>query len=148
MKHCTLGLLIGSLVLGGIVIPAEARGRHYRHHGRDDAHHVYRHLHPKFHHGYHHGYYAGGFLAGAATVLAVGALHTPRVVYQPVYYAGVSRSLGPRAVGGSDPDAKQLHVLLSTLGTRALAAALRLMTHGQTARAPLRRWPLPRERSK
>ena len=86
MKHCTLGLLIGSLVLGGIVIPAEARGRHHRHHGRDDAHHVYRHVHPKLHHGYHHGHYAGGFLAGAATVLAVGALHTPRVVYQPVYY--------------------------------------------------------------
>ncbi|MFQ5882385.1 MAG: hypothetical protein ACE5I9_07925 [Candidatus Methylomirabilales bacterium] len=86
MKHFTLGLLIGALVLGGIVIPAEARGRHHRHHGRDDAHHVYRRVHPKFHHGYHHGHYAGGFLAGAATVLAVEALHAPRVVVQRVYY--------------------------------------------------------------
>lgn len=78
MKHVTLGLLIGSLVLGGLVLPAEARGRHHGHHGR--------------HHRHHHGHFAGGFLAGAATFLAVDALRTPRVVYtspvvhQPVYY--------------------------------------------------------------
>lgn len=86
MKRFTLGLFMGSLVLGGMVIPAEAGGQHRSHYGHDQAHHVHRHGHPVFHYGRHHGHFAGGFLAGAATVLAVEALYTPRVVVQPVYY--------------------------------------------------------------
>lgn len=83
MRWITLGLLMGSLVLGGMVLPVEAGRRHYRHHRHDRAHHV-RHFHSSFHHGHRPGHFAGGFLAGAATVLLVDALRTPPVV--PVYY--------------------------------------------------------------
>lgn len=78
MRRLALAFLIGSLVLGGLALPAEARGRHHRRHG-----HHYRH---------HHGHFAGGFVAGAVTILAIDALLTPRVVYappvvyQPVYH--------------------------------------------------------------
>ncbi|MFQ5840676.1 MAG: hypothetical protein ACE5HK_08145 [Candidatus Methylomirabilales bacterium] len=60
-----VALLIASLVLGGMVLPAEARGGHHGHHGH--------------HHG--HGHFFGGFLAGAATVLILDALHRPRVIH-------------------------------------------------------------------
>lgn len=86
MKYVTLGLLMGSLVLGGMVIPVEAGGRPRGHHGYDHAHHVRRHVRPVFPSVHHHGHFAGGFLAGAATVLAVEALYTPRLVVEPVYY--------------------------------------------------------------
>lgn len=78
MRRLALAFLIGSLVLGGLALPAEARGWHHRRHG-----HHYRH---------HHGHFAGGFVAGAVTILAIDALLTPRVVYappvvyQPVYH--------------------------------------------------------------
>ncbi|MFQ5848537.1 MAG: hypothetical protein ACE5IQ_12815 [Candidatus Methylomirabilales bacterium] len=78
MRYLAIGLLIGVLVLGGLALPAEARGWHHGHHGH--------------HHGGRHGHFAGGFLAGAATVLAIDALYRPRVVYappvvyEPVYY--------------------------------------------------------------
>lgn len=73
MKRVALGLLIGILVLGGMAVPAEAG---------------------HWHHGHHHGHdhFLGGFLTGAATVLVLDALRTPRfvyrppVVYEPVYY--------------------------------------------------------------
>lgn len=67
MRRIAMGLVIGSLVLGGMALPAEARGWRHRHHGR--------------HHG--HGQFFGGFLAGAGTVLLFDALTTPRVVYAP-----------------------------------------------------------------
>ncbi len=67
MKRIVLGLLIGSLVVGGMALPAEAGHRHHRHH-----------------HG--HGHFLGGLLAGAATVLILDALLTPRVVHEPHYY--------------------------------------------------------------
>ena len=93
MRRITAGLLMGTLVLGAMALPAEARGRHHRHHGHDHAHHVQRHVHPSLHHGHHRGHhpghFTGGFLAGAATVLAVEALHTRPVV--PVYYRGPVR---------------------------------------------------------
>ncbi len=88
MRHIACSLLIGNLVLGGMVLPAEAGGRrhkHYRHrvhHGHHHRRHVYRHDHH-----YGPGHFVGGFLAGAATVLVVNSLHTPRVVYtHPVAY--------------------------------------------------------------
>lgn len=62
MKRIAFAFLIGSLVLGGFALPAEARGWHHRH---------------------GHGHFLGGFLAGSATVLVVDALLTPRVVYAP-----------------------------------------------------------------
>jgi hypothetical protein len=80
MRRVVFTLLIGSLLLGGLALPAEAGGWHHR-----------RHTHRR-HHRHHHGHFAGGFVAGAATVLAVDALRTPRViyapplVYRPVYY--------------------------------------------------------------
>jgi len=69
MRRLAVGLVIGSLVLGGMALPAEAGHWHrgYRGHG--------------------HGHFAGGFLAGAGTVLILDALRTPRVVYAaPVVY--------------------------------------------------------------
>ncbi len=92
MRRLTLGLLIGSLMLGGMVVPAEARGWHRRRHGHHYRHHVRHHDHHSHHNG--HGYFLGGFLAGAGTVLILDALVTPRVayappvVYQPSYYRG------------------------------------------------------------
>ena len=75
MKRLAVGLVIGSLVLGGMALPAEA-GQWHR---------GYRGYYP---HGYGGGYFAGGFLAGAGTVLVLNALLTPRVVYAaPVVYA-------------------------------------------------------------
>ncbi len=72
MRRIAAGLVIGSLVLGGMALPAEARGGHHGHH-----------------HGHHgHGHFFGGFLAGAATVVILDALTTPRVVYEPGYYRG------------------------------------------------------------
>jgi hypothetical protein len=78
MRCVVVGLLIGSLVLGVTVLPVEANGwgRHGHHwrHGHGDDH------------------FVGGFVAGAATVLVLDALLTPRVVYavpvvyEPVYY--------------------------------------------------------------
>ena len=75
MRRLAVGLVIGSLVLGGMTLPAEAGHWHRGYHG----HH---------HHGYGGGYFAGGFLAGAGTVLVLDALRTPRVVYAaPMVYA-------------------------------------------------------------
>ncbi len=74
MKRVAFAFLVGSLLLGGLALPAEARGWRLRRHG------------------HHHGHFAGGFLAGAATVLAFDAFLTPRVAYaprvihQPAYY--------------------------------------------------------------
>ena len=76
MRRVACGFLVGSLVLGGLAVAAEAGGWHRRHHGR-------HHFRPRFHHGRHHGHFAGGFLAGATTVLILDALYTPRVVYTP-----------------------------------------------------------------
>lgn len=80
MKRTAVGLVIGSLVLGGMSLPAEARGwrhGHYRH---------YSHGRHRHHDGT--GHFLGGYLAGAATVLVLEALTTPRVVYAPpVTYA-------------------------------------------------------------
>lgn len=82
MRYIASGLLIGNLVWGGMVLPAEARGSHPKHHPRHYSHHVYLHDHRSA-----PGHFAGGFLAGAATVLVVNALQTPRVVYtRPVVY--------------------------------------------------------------
>lgn len=75
MRHIAAGLVIGSLMLGGMALPAEARGGHRGHHG-----------HHQRHHG--HGHFFGGFLAGAATVVILDALTTPHVVYEPGYYRG------------------------------------------------------------
>ena len=75
MRRLAVGLVIGSLVLAGMALPAEAGRWHRGHHGY-------------YHHGYGGGYFAGGFLAGAGTVLVLNALVTPRVVYgPPVVYA-------------------------------------------------------------
>lgn len=88
MRRLVFGLLIGSLVLGGMALPAEARSGHRGHHKHDVRHHN-RHVH-RHRHGHDH--FFGGFLAGAGTVLILDALVTPRVVYgppvvyQPVYY--------------------------------------------------------------
>jgi len=75
MRRLAVGLVIGSLVLGGMALPAEAGHWHRGYH--------------KYHHqGHGGGYFAGGFLAGAGTVLVLNALVTPRVVYgPPVVYA-------------------------------------------------------------
>lgn len=85
MRRIALGLVIGSLVLGGMSLPAQAGGRHYRHYRQQ------RHFR---HHGHHdgHGHFFGGFLAGATTFLVLDALTTPRVVYAPpVVYEPVYR---------------------------------------------------------
>lgn len=75
MRRLAVGLVIGSLMLGGMALPAEAGNWHRGHKG------YYR-------YGYGGGYFAGGFLAGAGTVLVLNALVTPRVVYgPPVVYA-------------------------------------------------------------
>lgn len=75
MRRLAVGLFIGSLVLGGMVLPAEAGQWHRGYKGH-------------YHRGYSGGYFAGGFLAGAGTVLVLNALVTPRVVYgPPVVYA-------------------------------------------------------------
>ncbi len=66
MRRIAMGLVIGSLVLGGMTLPAEARGWHHRHHHLDG-----------------NGRFFGGFLAGAGTVLLLDALTTPRIVYAP-----------------------------------------------------------------
>jgi hypothetical protein len=66
MRGVYVGLLMGGLVLGPMALPAWAGGWHHGHH---------------HHHG--HGHFFGGFFAGAATVLIVDALATPRVVYAP-----------------------------------------------------------------
>ncbi len=73
MKRAVVALVIGSLVLGGMSVPAEAGGWHHRHHSH------FR------HHGHHdgHGHFLGGFLTGAATVLVLDAFLSPRVVYAP-----------------------------------------------------------------
>jgi hypothetical protein len=75
MRRLAVGLVIGSLVLGGMALPAEAgqwRGGHKGYHR----------------YGYGGGYFAGGFLAGAGTVLVLNTLLAPRVVYgPPVVYA-------------------------------------------------------------
>lgn len=84
MKRVATGLLIGSLVLGGMALPAEAGGWHHRHHDGHHRHHIHHHDHHFHHHG--HAHFLGGFLAGATTVLVLDALLTPRVVYEPVYY--------------------------------------------------------------
>ncbi|MFQ5520438.1 MAG: hypothetical protein ACE5FK_03485 [Candidatus Methylomirabilia bacterium] len=82
MRRVACALFVGSLVVGGLTLPAEARGWHHRHHGHHRVH----------HHKHGHGHFAAGFLAGAATFLVVDALSTPRVVhptpvvYEPVYY--------------------------------------------------------------
>jgi hypothetical protein len=75
MRRLAVGLVIGSLVLGGMALPAEAGHGHRGYH--------------KYHHqGHGGGYFAGGFLAGAGTVLVLNAFLTPRVVYgPPVVYA-------------------------------------------------------------
>ena len=71
MKWIAFGLLIGSLVLGAVALPAEAGGWHHWHH----------------HHHHGHGHFFGGFFAGAGTVLILDALVTPRVIYyEPRYY--------------------------------------------------------------
>jgi hypothetical protein len=67
MRRIAVGLVIGSLVLGGIILPAEARGWHRGYYGRH----------------YGRGYFFGGFVAGATTVLVLDALTTPRVVHGP-----------------------------------------------------------------
>lgn len=88
MRRLVLGLVIGSLVLGGMALPAEARSRHRGHHKHDVRHHNH-HVHRP---GRGHDHFFGGFQAGAGTVLILDALvtprvaHAPRVVYQPVYY--------------------------------------------------------------
>lgn len=69
MRRFIFALVVGSLLLAGLALPAEAGHWHHRHRGH--------------HYGRHHGHFAGGFLAGAATVLIVDALRTPRVVYAP-----------------------------------------------------------------
>jgi len=75
MRRLAVGLVIGSLVLAGMALPAEAGHGHRGYRGY-------------YHHGYGGGYFAGGFLAGAGTVLVLNALVTPRVVYgPPVVYA-------------------------------------------------------------
>lgn len=73
MRRMAVGLVIGSLVLGGMALPAEARGWHRGYYAR--------------HYGYGYGYgrFFGGFVAGATTVLVLDALTTPRVIYTPVY---------------------------------------------------------------
>ncbi len=102
MQRVACCLLVGSLLVGGMALSAEAGGwhdrhyRHYRHYGH------YRHhrhdFHPPFHHRHphrpHHGHFACGFLAGAATILVLDALLTPRVVYAPpvVYYPVTHRA--------------------------------------------------------
>ena len=74
MRRIAVGLVIGSLVLGAMTLPAEARGWHHGHYGRH----------------YGSGYFFGGFVSGAATVLVLDALTTPRVVYgPPVVYGPV-----------------------------------------------------------
>ncbi len=76
MRRVAFAFLVGSLLLGGLALPAEARGWHHRRHG------------------HHHGHFAGGFVAGATTALAFNALYTPRIVYarpvvhEPLYYRG------------------------------------------------------------
>lgn len=78
MRRIILAFVVGSLLLGGLALPAEARNWHRRH--------------LRHYSGHHHGHFAGGFVAGAVTILAVDALLTPRVVYappvvyRPVYY--------------------------------------------------------------
>lgn len=82
MRYIASSFLIGNLVWGGMVLPAEAGGSHPKHHPHHYSHHVYLHD-----HSYAPGHFVGGFLAGAATVLVVNALRTPRVVYtRPVVY--------------------------------------------------------------
>lgn len=79
MRGVAFGFLVGTLILGGLTLPAEAGGRHHKHHGHHHRHHGHFRSHGP-------GHFVGGFLAGAATVLVVDALHPPRVVYQPDYY--------------------------------------------------------------
>ena len=84
MKRAVVILVVGTLMLGGMALPAEANGRHRG---------------PRRTHVVHHhdssggpGHFLGGFFAGAATILVLDALTTPRVVYAsppppaPVYY--------------------------------------------------------------
>lgn len=80
MKRTAVGLIIGSLVLGGMSLPAEARSWRHGHHRQ--------HVYVRHHHHDGTGHFLGGYLAGAATVLVLEALTTPRVVYAPpVAYA-------------------------------------------------------------
>jgi hypothetical protein len=85
MRRLAVGLVIGSLVLGGMALPAaEAGGKHRGYYGHRGGH--YGHGGKDYRYG--GGYFAGGFLAGAGTVLVLNALLTPRVVYAPpVAYA-------------------------------------------------------------
>ncbi len=92
MKRVAVGLVIGSLVLGVMSLPAQARGWRHGHH---------RHYSHFRHHDHHdgHGHFLGGFLAGAATFLVLDALATPRVVYAPpVTYAPVVSPVEPPPV--------------------------------------------------
>lgn len=80
MKPMTLAFLAASLMLGGMVVPAEATGWNHKPYG----HHVYYHHYPK------HGHFVRGFVVGG-TALVVKTLYTPRVVYAaPVVYESVS----------------------------------------------------------
>ncbi len=80
MKRVAFAFLAVGLVVGGMVLSVEARGRTHKHHG-----------HRIRHHRHGHGRFARGFLAGAGTVLVVKSLHTPRVVYRaPLVYKRVS----------------------------------------------------------
>jgi hypothetical protein len=79
MKRMTFAFLVASLVLGGMVVPAEATGWNHKHYG----HHV--HYHPKQNH------FVRGFVVGTGTALVIKALYTPRVVYTaPAVYESVS----------------------------------------------------------
>ena len=81
MKPMALALLATSLMLSGMVVPAEATGRNHKHYG----HHVYYHHYPK------HSHFVRGFVVGTGTALVVKTLYTPRVVYTaPVVYESVS----------------------------------------------------------
>ena len=81
MKRVAFAFLAAGLVLGGMTIPAEAKGWHHKHPG----HRVYHHHHRK------HGHFVRGFVFGTGTALVVKALYTPRVVYTaPAVYEPVS----------------------------------------------------------
>jgi hypothetical protein len=81
MKPVASAFLAVSLMLGGMVVPAEATGRNYTHYGYQ----VHYYHHPK------HSHFVRGFVVGTGTALVVKTLYTPRVVYTaPAVYEPVS----------------------------------------------------------